>query len=280
MDLPSRPGGGEAASRLLERLMRAHAGRCVATIGTFDGVHAGHRRLVASASALARRRCAAPRTVAVTFSPRPEELFAGARPSRRCAASTSASGGCGRPERTTSWSCRSTVTSRPSRPSGSSSTSPPTSACARSASARTSRWAAAGAATSRRCARWASRWSCPRWSWTRKAGRSARPRYDGSGPGLIRMQLRRSFCRIPLCRSAPPIREWLCADSQSRTSSTSAPTSWTSCGTCGTSSPATCRPRPRPRARRRVPHGARREDEGDGAVRGGDPEEYGGAGLT
>ena len=49
----------------------------VLTIGTFDGVHAGHRALVARARALAASR--GERLIAVTFSPRPEVVLARGR---------------------------------------------------------------------------------------------------------------------------------------------------------------------------------------------------------
>ena len=50
----------------------------VVTVGTFDGVHAGHRALIARARRLADER--GERLVAVTFSPRPEAVVAGDRP--------------------------------------------------------------------------------------------------------------------------------------------------------------------------------------------------------
>ncbi len=46
---------------------------CVATIGTFDGVHAGHRALVAAAREAAAARGVP--CVAVTFSPRPDAVL-------------------------------------------------------------------------------------------------------------------------------------------------------------------------------------------------------------
>jgi riboflavin kinase/FMN adenylyltransferase len=64
----------------LRALLRAQRGPCVATIGTFDGVHAGHRALVRCAAAEARRRGV--RLVAITFSPRPDTVI---RPHRALA---------------------------------------------------------------------------------------------------------------------------------------------------------------------------------------------------
>lgn len=48
--------------------------RVVATIGVFDGVHRGHRALLARVAAAARREGC--RTVAITFDPPPEEVLA------------------------------------------------------------------------------------------------------------------------------------------------------------------------------------------------------------
>lgn len=62
-----------AARAELAGVLRAHRRPCVVTIGTFDGVHAGHRALVARARRLARGRALA--LTALTFSPRPEQLF-------------------------------------------------------------------------------------------------------------------------------------------------------------------------------------------------------------
>jgi riboflavin kinase/FMN adenylyltransferase len=56
----------------LRALLRAQRGPCVVTIGTFDGVHAGHRVLVRRAAAEARRRGV--RLVAITFTPRPDAV--------------------------------------------------------------------------------------------------------------------------------------------------------------------------------------------------------------
>jgi riboflavin kinase/FMN adenylyltransferase len=64
----------------LRALLRAQRRPCVATIGTFDGVHAGHRALVRRAAAEARRRGV--RLVAITFSPRPDTVV---RPHRALA---------------------------------------------------------------------------------------------------------------------------------------------------------------------------------------------------
>jgi riboflavin kinase/FMN adenylyltransferase len=50
---------------------------CVATFGTFDGVHRGHRRLIAEARAWADALGVA--VTAVTLSPRPERIFAADR---------------------------------------------------------------------------------------------------------------------------------------------------------------------------------------------------------
>lgn len=57
---------------LVGRLKRTHKPSIV-TMGTFDGVHRGHRALIAEARRHARQ-CEL-RLVAVTFSPRPELLF-------------------------------------------------------------------------------------------------------------------------------------------------------------------------------------------------------------
>jgi len=64
-----------AEAGLRERL-RAFAGPpAIVLLGTFDGVHAGHRTLIARARALADGR--GRRLVAVTFSPRPELVVRG-----------------------------------------------------------------------------------------------------------------------------------------------------------------------------------------------------------
>jgi riboflavin kinase/FMN adenylyltransferase len=56
----------------LRALMRPHAGPALVTIGTFDGVHAGHRALLGRAAAEARRRGV--QLVAITFFPRPDTV--------------------------------------------------------------------------------------------------------------------------------------------------------------------------------------------------------------
>jgi FAD synthase len=61
----------------LRSVLVAHHRACVATIGTFDGVHPGHRALVAHAHRLARARGL--NLTAVTFSPRPDQVL---RPQR------------------------------------------------------------------------------------------------------------------------------------------------------------------------------------------------------
>ena len=57
---------------MIARLFKAHHAPCVVTAGTFDGVHSGHRQLVARAATLARERGV--RLTAVTFSPRPDAV--------------------------------------------------------------------------------------------------------------------------------------------------------------------------------------------------------------
>ena len=66
-----------AHDRLRRLFAAAHAGPAVVTIGTFDGVHAGHRALVARARQEAGARNA--RLVAITFTPRPDVLIRGRR---------------------------------------------------------------------------------------------------------------------------------------------------------------------------------------------------------
>jgi riboflavin kinase / FMN adenylyltransferase len=66
--------------RGLHNLRRRHRG-CVATVGGFDGVHRGHRAVLARLRALARTR-QLPSTL-VTFEPLPQEYFSGdAAPAR------------------------------------------------------------------------------------------------------------------------------------------------------------------------------------------------------
>ena len=62
-------------SHLLRVLFGQHRTRAAVTIGVFDGVHAGHQALVAATASLARERGLA--AVAVTFSPRPDEVLHG-----------------------------------------------------------------------------------------------------------------------------------------------------------------------------------------------------------
>lgn len=54
--------------------LRRHRRPSAVTIGSFDGVHAGHRKLVARTREVARDRGLA--ALAVTFSPRPEAVLA------------------------------------------------------------------------------------------------------------------------------------------------------------------------------------------------------------
>jgi FAD synthase len=57
----------------IRRALRVHHAPCAVTMGTFDGVHAGHRSLVSATRGLALP--ARLPVVAVTFSPRPEQFF-------------------------------------------------------------------------------------------------------------------------------------------------------------------------------------------------------------
>ncbi len=61
--------------RGVHNLRSWHRG-CVATIGNFDGVHRGHRRVIAEVTARARALGVA--SVVVLFEPQPQEFFAGA----------------------------------------------------------------------------------------------------------------------------------------------------------------------------------------------------------
>ena len=54
-------------------IMHRHHAPCVAVVGTFDGVHAGHRWLVAQARRIAAARGLA--VTAVTFHPRPDRVL-------------------------------------------------------------------------------------------------------------------------------------------------------------------------------------------------------------
>jgi len=60
--------------RGLHNLRESHRG-CVATIGNFDGVHRGHRRVIAEVIAHARRLGVA--STVMLFEPQPQEFFAG-----------------------------------------------------------------------------------------------------------------------------------------------------------------------------------------------------------
>jgi len=62
------------AERQLRAELRPSRRPSVVTIGTFDGVHAGHRALVGRTRDLARERGLG--AIAVTFSPRPEVVLA------------------------------------------------------------------------------------------------------------------------------------------------------------------------------------------------------------
>jgi riboflavin kinase/FMN adenylyltransferase len=66
--------GRENVAVEVSALLRRHRRPCVVTVGTFDGVHAGHRAVVAHARETGMARGL--RTVAVTFSPRPDAVLA------------------------------------------------------------------------------------------------------------------------------------------------------------------------------------------------------------
>jgi riboflavin kinase/FMN adenylyltransferase len=73
--VPSRtaalPSDGAAC---IAEIFLTYRGPCVVTMGVFDGVHAGHRALVAGARRTADRRGLPLR--AVTFTPRPDRVLA------------------------------------------------------------------------------------------------------------------------------------------------------------------------------------------------------------
>lgn len=77
---PSIGANGDARGRLVWGLIRHErmgpsvqgSGRSVVTIGVYDGVHRGHRRVVERAVDIARERGL--RSVAVTFEPHPDEV--------------------------------------------------------------------------------------------------------------------------------------------------------------------------------------------------------------
>ncbi|MHA6795697.1 FAD synthetase family protein [Pseudonocardia bannensis] len=70
---PAHRTGGQDAVARLSALLRPHRGPSVVTMGTFDGVHDGHAALLAHAKGLATARGL--RTIAVTFSPRPDQVL-------------------------------------------------------------------------------------------------------------------------------------------------------------------------------------------------------------
>lgn len=61
-------------ARSIEELQGTITGSCV-TIGNFDGVHMGHRRLIARTCAKAKKRGLV--SVVVTFDPHPQTVFLG-----------------------------------------------------------------------------------------------------------------------------------------------------------------------------------------------------------
>jgi riboflavin kinase/FMN adenylyltransferase len=63
----------EPAIREVRARLRAAAAPCVVTMGTFDGVHHGHRALLATTRSLADAHGLA--AVAVTLAQRPEQVF-------------------------------------------------------------------------------------------------------------------------------------------------------------------------------------------------------------
>lgn len=65
---------GDVGWDAIGEILQAHRAPCAVTMGTFDGVHAGHRSLVAATRRLALGKGLD--VVAVTFYPRPERYFA------------------------------------------------------------------------------------------------------------------------------------------------------------------------------------------------------------
>jgi FAD synthase len=65
------PAAGHPQAEL-RAILRAHPAAGVVTIGTFDGVHAGHRALIARAASEAKARSMP--LGAITFSPRPDTV--------------------------------------------------------------------------------------------------------------------------------------------------------------------------------------------------------------
>ena len=66
------PGGAFAVFRSLDEIPEGY-GPTVAAVGNFDGVHLGHRMILASAAFEARKTGA--RAVAITFNPHPEQFL-------------------------------------------------------------------------------------------------------------------------------------------------------------------------------------------------------------
>ena len=61
--------------RGLHNLREKHRG-CVATIGNFDGVHLGHRKVLAQVKSESCMSLNLP-SIVITFEPQPREFFAG-----------------------------------------------------------------------------------------------------------------------------------------------------------------------------------------------------------
>ena len=68
----SSSGGAFAVFRSLSEIPASY-GPTVAAVGNFDGVHLGHRMILASAAFEARKTGA--RAVAITFNPHPEQFL-------------------------------------------------------------------------------------------------------------------------------------------------------------------------------------------------------------